>query len=405
MAETKGAGPWAWTIEVCDCRQGLASLPDNSIDCVVTSPPYWGLRSYSGVAPSLWGGDAGCAHDFSPVTMARRSGTSGNGCTHSNGHTHAKNAAALESAGESCRCGAWRGQLGMEPTPQSYVAHIVEVFEAVRRVLKKSGTLWLVIGDCYANDGKHGGEAKGKQRYLSDADRKRNGRSLRRTGLKPKDRVMIPARVALALQDAGWWLRDEIVWHKRNPLPTSVGDRTCPAHEMIYMLTKSAKYHYDRDAIATPITSASQKRYAQRTINEQCGGDKQDAYEAGYTGQRIRSRRPNEIIQELSANRAEKATRRSVWTCCLQPFPGNHFATFPEDIVAPCILAGCPENGVVCDLFTGSGTTGLVARVLGRRYIGFEASAEYAAHAEARIRNRGATANGAKPLEGQMELF
>ncbi|MDE2104095.1 MAG: site-specific DNA-methyltransferase [Patescibacteria group bacterium] len=395
-------GPRCWTVEACDCRDGLRRLPDNSVNCVVTSPPYWGLRWYSGVEPTVWRGDREHRHTFTPVEIGRRAGTNGNGITHSNGHSEAKKAASIASAGQSCECGAWRGQLGMEPMPQAYIAHLVEVFEEVRRVLCKDGTCWIVIGDCYANDGKYGGETRGKQSYLDDASRQRNGREKRRTGLKTKDRVMIPARVALALQDAGWWLRDEIVWHKRNPLPTSVGDRTCPAHEMIYMLTKSAKYHYDRDAIATPITSASQK---QRTINEQCGGDKQDAYEAGYTGQRIRSRRPNEIIQELAANRVEKAAKRSVWTCSSQPFSGGHFATFPEEIPATCILAGCPEGGVVCDPFSGSGTTGVVARKLGRRFIGFEASAEYAEMSIARIRNRGENGSGVKPLAGQTELF
>lgn len=370
-------------ILIGDVREKLKELPDESVHCVVTSPPYFGLRDY--------GVD---------------------------------------------------GQIGLEPTPAEFVAVMVEVFREVRRVLRKDGTLWLNLGDSYANDGKWGGHTGGK--HVKALHCSPIGRNKRYTGLKPKDRVMIPARVAIALQDDGWWLRDEIVWQKPNPMPSSVKDRTTPAHEMVYLLTRSARYHYDAEAIMEPMSDVSIARLSQPSIVSQQGGDKQDAYEAAGLNERSGSRRPNEIVKSLAAkvgkneridgpsastspragfnarwdaqeahqrlnNQDEKLVagekwgarhegwkataadrvgrnKRSVWTIATEPFPEAHFATFPTALIEPCILAGCPKDGTVLDPFFGAGTTGLVADRLGRNCIGIELNEQYAEIARRRIR-------------------
>jgi DNA modification methylase len=242
--------------------------------------------------------------------------------------------------------------------------------------------------------------------------RTKTGSATRTPGLKPKDRMLLPARLAIALCDDGWYIRDEIIWHKPNPMPAPARGRTTPAHEMIYMLSKAERYFYDTEAISEPIAESSKARYAQATIDSQPGGFKQDAYESGITGARARSRRPNEIIKDLAkkhnkqseklvagekwqarhegweAIKGEVTTRirRSVWSIPTIAFSEAHFATFPPDLIEPCIKAGCPAGGLVLDPFGGSGTTGLVADRLGRDCILIELNPDYAAMAERRIR-------------------
>jgi DNA modification methylase len=332
-----------------DVRERLRCIPSDSVHCVVSSPPYFGLRDYGNAA-----------------------------------------------------------QIGLEPTPEAYIAQLVEVFREVRRVLRPDGTFWLNIGDSYTSQGGRGedrmvelGKPTPGAKTVAVARGSASGTKTA-PGLAPKQRLMIPARVALALQADGWWLRDEIVWRKPNPMPVSVTDRTTPAHEMVYMLTKSARYHYDMEAIKTPAAESSRKRYAQPTIDTQQGGAKQDAYENGFVGQRARSRRPNEILQALARKQdgvgkrqydgfndryegAPMAQPRSVWDIPTRPFKGAHFATFPPDLVRKPILAGCPVGGIVLDPFFGSGTTALVAAELGRHAIGIELSPEYAAIAGERL--------------------
>jgi DNA modification methylase len=311
-------------ILIGDVRQRLRDLADESVHCVVTSPPYFGLRDY--------------------------------GCD---------------------------GQIGLEPTPDAYVAELVAVFREVRRVLRSDGTFWLNLGDSYSQQGKWGGSTGGKHANGLHGD---NGsRDRREFGLPFKQRLMIPARVALALQADGWWLRDEIIWHKPNSMPVSVIDRTTPAHEMLYMLSKSSRYHYDMEAVKEPIAESSKKRYAQpRALSgEQTGGAKQDAYESANITNG--SRRPNEIVTSLAQNAQEMRQPRSVWSIATRPFKGAHFATFPPDLIRPCILAGCPEGGTVLDPFFGAGTTGLVAAELNRSCIGVELNPAYAAIAQQRL--------------------
>lgn len=266
-----------------DVIDKLKTLADNSVHCVVTSPLYWGLRDY-GV----------------------------------------------------------EGQIGLEPTLGQHIEAMVAVFREVRRVLRKDGVLWLNYGDAYAStpNGRSAADCKA----AGNDDRTFRDKPVSTIGgvMKPKDRMLLPARIAIALQDDGWYVRDEIIWHKPNPMPISVRDRTTPSHEMIYMLTKSARYYYDQQAIKEPIAESSKARYAQSTLQQQIGGFKQEQYESGLVGQRSRSRRPAEIIKDL-ANQ-ETRNRRSVWTIPTQPVKEAHFATFPEKLIEPCIMAGCPEQ-------------------------------------------------------------
>lgn len=329
-----------------DALAVLRALPSESVNMCVTSPPYWGLRDYG---TAQWeGGDAECDHVHRREARKAASGSSTLGIPADGGPRRITddNAYFTESKTQQYRdicgkCGAVRidNQLGLEPTPEQYVAKMVAVFEEVRRVLRRDGTCWVNMGDSYANDGKWGGETGGKQAYLDDNNRKRVGREKRQTGLKPKDLIGMPWMLAFALRDAGWYLRQDIIWHKPNPMPESVRDRCTKAHEYLFLLSKSARYYWDAEAIA-------------------------------------------EKSDRVMAN------KRSVWTIVTEPYPAAHFATFPTKLVEPCVLAGCPEGGVVLDPFAGSGTTLQVARDLGRAAIGIELNREYIKLIEKRLQQR-----------------
>ena len=303
-------------ILVGDCLRTLQTLPDASVNCCVTSPPYWGLRDYG--------------HD---------------------------------------------GQIGQEPTPAAFVASLVAVFAEVRRVLRDDGTLWLNLGDSYAAN--RGGTPMPAEtlaggvsgRGAIDAKRGRESgytphRDPAAHGLKHKDLIGIPWRVAFALQDAGWYLRQDIIWHKPNPMPESVTDRCTKAHEYLFLLAKSERYHYNAAAIA----------------EDAARGAAVSRFDTGKTATHQQGR-------AQAGERGDSATRnrRSVWTIQTQPFAGAHFAVMPEALVERCILAGCPDGGTVLDPFCGSGTVPSVAARLGRRYIGCELNPDYAAMAERRI--------------------
>lgn len=295
-----------------DCLEVLKTLQECSVNCCVTSPPYWGLRDY--------GVD---------------------------------------------------GQLGLEKTQEEYVARMVDVFREVRRVLRDDGTLWLNLGDSYASHNSSGPQGKGGQRsgrrFTASTSIKMG------PGLKPKDLVGIPWRVAFALQADGWYLRQDIIWHKPNPMPESVRDRCTKAHEYIFLLSKSSKYYFDCDAIKEPAVSNGPRGgslYNNTGREVACGNDRDG-----------RDRSKEIRRQDYSNGR----NRRSVWTVATRPFKGAHFATFPQDLIEPCILAGCPEGGTVLDPFLGAGTTAVVAEKHGRKWIGCELNPEYIAIADKRI--------------------
>jgi len=285
-----------------DCRQTLKSLPDESVNCCVTSPPYFGLRDY--------------------------------GC---------------------------EDQIGLEQTPDAFVEELVEVFREVKRVLRDDGTLWLNLGDSYASNPASGGSQSSK---MTGGEHKRTPTSpyRRPEGLKHKDLIGIPWRVAFALQADGWYLRQDIIWHKPNPMPESVQDRCTKAHEYIFLLSKSARYFYDIKSVMEPVASGTVARLSQPTISQQVGSD----------------RVPGKTNGNMKAvGSTETRNRRSVWTVTTKPYSGAHFATFPPDLIEPCILAGSPRGGFVLDPFGGSGTTAQVAMENNRSAILCELNPEY----------------------------
>jgi DNA modification methylase len=284
------------------CLNVLPTLTAQSVHTCVTSPPYWGLRDY-GV----------------------------------------------------------NGQFGLEATPDEYVDNMVTVFRGVWRVLRDDGTLWLNLGDSYANTGKGGGGRQGNA-WLDHGGKTTDCAGTFKyapPGLKPKDLVGIPWRVAFALQADGWYLRSDIIWHKPNPMPESVTDRPTKAHEYIFLLSKSERYYYDADAIKEPADPSAKASW---------GGKKQARGFGSATG--------NEG-NNADYTGAEKRNKRSVWTVSPQPYADAHFATFPPKLIEPCVLAGCPLGGTVLDPFMGSGTTAHVAQELGREWVGIELNEEY----------------------------
>lgn len=279
------------------------------------------------------------------------------------------------------------GQLGLEPTPDEFVAALVEVFRSVRRVLRDDGTVWLNLGDSYAaqRGGTHqpaetlaggvGGKTKNGARVNRDRhDGYNPTRNASAIGLKHKDLIGIPWRVAFALQADGWYLRQDIIWHKPNPMPESVKDRCTKAHEYIFMLSKSPKYYYDHEAMKEPCVSTEPFKFTDGGKDKQRGHSRRHA---GFNG-----RYAEKIASEGAP---EKRNRRSVWTVTTKPFKGAHFATFPPDLIEPCVLAGCPVGGTVFDPFGGAGTTALVALKHGRNAILSELNPEYVALAHERI--------------------
>lgn len=323
----------------------LRTLPDESVNCCVTSPPYWGLRDYG--TASWDGGDAECDH----ITMPKGEDFIDNAKEVTNSHVgrHIKDICP--------KCGAIRKdqQLGLEKTPEEYVARMVDIFREVRRVLRKDGTLWLNLGDSYNGSGGAGGDynaggiKEGQPKYAGRND----------TSLKPKDLVGIPWRVAFALQADGWWLRQDLIWHKPNPMPESVTDRCTKAHEYVFLMSKSAKYYYDSDAVKENTASICTRKRA--------------------SAFRQQDENPNNTLTTVGRN------KRSVWTVTTKPFKGAHFATFPRDLIRPMIQAGCPAGGVVLDPFMGSGTTAIEAIYQNKRYIGIDLNPDYCAMAAKRI--------------------
>ena len=288
-----------------DCRSGLKTIPDNSIDCCVTSPPYYGLRDY-GV----------------------------------------------------------KNQIGLEKTPEEYIAVMTGIFMEVYRVLTPDGTLWLNIGDSYGGSYRGWGDNKRNSKCQRFASYANIPNAYTGNGIKPKDLIGIPWMLAFALRNAGWYLRQDIIWHKLNPMPESVQDRCTKSHEYIFLFSKSAKYYFDNEAILEPA------KYDGRKDTFYKGGDKD----------------MNRTAHERWANKIDglpARNKRDVWSVCTKSEKESHFAVFPDTLIADCIRAGCPENGIVLDPFMGSGTTAVVARKLNRNYIGFELNPDYV-----RIANR-----------------
>ena len=361
-----------------DCRQVLSELADESVHCVVTSPPYFGLRDYG--TADWQGGDPDCKHGPRKMVNSNK------------GHVRE----VLDGDRAVCySCGALRidSQIGLEPTPDAFVAELVTVFRDVRRVLRKDGTVWLNLGDSYANDGKWGGHTGGK--HVKALHCSPIGRIKKYTGLKPKDLIGIPWMCAFALRTDGWYLRQDIIWSKPNPMPESVTDRCTKAHEYLFLLAKSERYYFDADAIAETVTQSTVDRLSQSNLALQAGswrvpGKTNGPMKAvGSLHMQQTPRNDGERWRLADGGVAPRGTRnkRSVWEVTTQPFAQAHFATFPPALIEPCVLAGCPKGGTVLDPFGGAGTTGLVADRLGRNAILIELNPAYAAMAEQRIKD------------------
>ena len=257
------------------------------------------------------------------------------------------------------------GQIGLEETPEEYIKAMVEVFRCVWDVLEDDGTLWLNIGDSYS---RQGGQANAQTMAdWKDVHRTAIKASSGADGCKPKDLIGIPWMLAFALRADGWYLRQDIIWHKPNPMPESVQDRCTKAHEYIFLMSKSQKYYFDSKAIAEPHKDVSLQRW---------GSGGEDTKNTKYNKEKPETSVGN-LRNGSNPLREDGANKRSVWTVTTKPYAGAHFAVFPSDLIEPCILAGAPVGGVVLDPFMGSGTTGQVAQNLGRQYIGCELNIDY----------------------------
>lgn len=332
-----------YKVLIGDCLGSMRTLPDQSVNCCVTSPPYFGLRDY--------GQD---------------------------------------------------GQIGLEATPDEFVAALVAVFREVRRVLRDDGTVWLNLGDSYAaTTGGVGNNPSAKSTLTTNGgrgpqpgDKYAQGNEGRRVRLMSdvpaKNLLGIPWRVAFALQADGWYLRQDIIWHKPNPMPESVRDRCTKAHEYIFLLSKGPRYYYDHEAIK------------EKAVGDVPGNTKPTkggrAYEGGSGEHRTAAN-----LHNIGAR--ETRNKRSVWTVTTKPFKGAHFATFPPDLIAPCILAGCPEGGTVLDPFGGSGTTAGVSVANNRNAILCELSPEYAGLIPERVDSITGKAKRKRESERQEALF
>lgn len=295
------------TIIEGDCREVLKDIEPDSVQTCITSPPYFGLRDY--------------------------------------GHGD---------------------QLGLEETPEKFVDSMVQVFREVKRVLRDDGTLWLNLGDSYFGSCSQGGKSKKQERNKGSWHNVT--RSNRSEYLKPKDMIGIPWRVAFALQSDGWYLRQDIIWHKPNPMPESVTDRCTKSHEYIFLLSKSQKYYYDHESVKEKARTEPQSRNKNR-----------EGYNADYPKGDSFSEGDRVFGADGLAN------KRSVWTVPTKPFKEAHFATFPTKLIEPCVLAGSRRGDTVLDPFSGAGTTGLVAVENNRNYLGIELNPEYKKIADRRI--------------------
>jgi len=383
------SGNKQWHIEQGDCLTVLRSMPDKSVQCCVTSPPYWGLRDYG---TSQWvGGNQNCEHGV------RR--WEGDKQTQGAQSSHASKRDRLDRC--VCECGAVRidRQFGLESTPEEYINNMVSIFREVRRVLRDDGTLWLNLGDSYAANRPGGQPTPTNTRNKSG----HYGVAKIPYGLKPKDLIGIPWRVAFALQADGWYLRSDIIWHKPNAMPESVRDRPTKAHEYIFLLSKSERYYYEHEAIKEPAgdwgeRDRSNGKYESGEVPIKGGRHHglKGIPKSGNIERKLGTARcrPNSHLGGSVPWEGNTRNKRTVWTVATQPFLGAHFATFPPKLIEPCILAGCPEGGVVLDPFSGAGTTGLVALRHERQYIGIELNPEYVEMSKKRIKDDNPLFNG-----------
>jgi len=341
------------TIHNGDCLAVLKTLPDRSANCCVTSPPYFGLRDYG---TGTWvGGDTECDHKTSAAPRSARPMGKWCGTT-----AHVDAGTVMRSVCSKCGAAREDQQIGLEETPAEYIARLVAVFAEVRRVLTDDGVCWVNLGDSYSGGGIGGGERGTSLVGASNRDQQgRSRKTVKPCGTKPKDLIGIPWLFAFAAREDGWYLRQDIIWHKPNPMPESVTDRCVKSHEYLFLLTKSARYFWDHEANQEPAAYAGTQRG---------GGKRYGTHDGIATG-----------------NVYDTRTRRSVWTVKPEPYPDAHFATYPPSLIRPCIQVSCPAGGVVLDPFAGSGTSLEEAVRQKRLAIGIELNPEYCRLIRARM--------------------
>ncbi len=443
-----------------DCTEVMKGWPADSIDLVVTSPPYWGLRDYGVETVQVWGGDPECEHEW--VEDSTKFGNMGGGEEGRKEVWNSNMRDKLPKRNFCYNCGAWRGSLGLEPHPQMFIDHLTEICREIKRVLKPSGTFWINLGDTFYGSGGKGGQYEKFMPDKGQPDHYRQSSKTRSNWLQPKQKLMIPSRVAIALQHDGWILRSDIIWHKPNHMPSPVKDRLTTAYEHVFLFSKERRYYFDLDSIRVPHEAPRLLRGG--SITRQ-----------GIPRQSLSSK--EEYGSPLGKNPGD------LWRIPTTPFPGAHFATFPPKLIEPIIKAGSPRwicsqcrmprerileeglsfkdkeiqkdelsktrytpdeahnphslafrrqayrklglegpppkktvgwtdcgcgegwnPGIVLDPFGGSGTVGQVARKLGRRFIIIEIKPEYADIARQRVRGKYKLApEGVIPLTQIME--
>ena len=354
-----------------DAYEKLKEFPDDCVDCVITSPPYWNLRNY-GVKPSVWDGRPNCKHDWNSFAREGRVGGTNSAKVHIKGSNNFQLVEASEQAFCS-KCSAWRGCLGLEPTFSLFIKHLVDMFDEIKRALKPTGSAWVALGDTYSTQGGQNRDTiKVYSGYKSiRLDNKMMGVPLVKSKELPsKSLCQIPSRFAIEMTNRGWILRNELIWFKPNCMPSSASDRFTVDFEKIYFFVKSKNYYFEQqfDAYTGPMNRWGGEKLRAKGVSKWDRGTKQETY-------RERNMRPNPLGRN----------KRCVWEIPTQPFSGAHFAAYPEALLEPPMKAGCPKGGIVLDPFMGSGTTAVVARKLGRSYVGIELNPKYIALAEKRL--------------------
>ena len=403
----------------------LGGMKSESVDCIITSPPYWSLRTYEGTEV-VWDGAPNCQHKWVEHIDPKRRGST-NADSSFNVPARKEMGKLQNIKTDFCsKCGAWRGQLGLEPTFNLFVSHMLQITGELKRVLKKTGTMWLNLGDTYMGgigyyDSLSGRIRKKKtleqrQEYAGgriDIDDYYEGRAMRGRGLdkyQAKCLCLIPERLAIALVEQGWLLRSKIIWHKTNSMPSSVTDRLSNTWEYVYMLVKNRRYYFNLDAIRVPLADVSIQRaqYGWNETKQEKAGIGGTMYQ-GLTQAKLEKWRQKHIMPNYYGSPQARVAEGRVpiqlhplgknpgdmWSISTSPFPDLHFATFPEKLCVKPILAGSPPHGIVLDPFSGSGTTGVVAAKLGRKFIGIELNKSYCEMAQKRI----------APYEQQAKLF
>lgn len=355
------------TIHNGNCLDILKQFPNESINCVITSPPYWGLRDYG---TAKWeGGDTNCSHQYGRNTRGGLDGIQKNNIG-SFGDESIK-------IGEYCKlCGAKRidEQLGLESSFEEYIDNLCNIFDEIKRILKKEGTCWVNLGDTYSSDTKGSGGSKSTKLKIKGSENYQNFNPIKvKPTVAEKSLCQIPSRFAIEMSNRGWILRNKIIWHKPSCMPSSIKDRFTVDYEEVFFFVKSKKYYFEQQLEPLADSSIKSKSYK---LNQTTHIGASNSAVNVQLGNESRGER---FVPEKGRN------KRTVWKIPVKPFKGAHFATFPLDLIKPMISAGCPVNGIVLDPFMGSGTTAIESLIQNKNYIGIELNKEYIDIANERI--------------------